>query len=337
MYQRRLRRKSVLIDVHLRIENLVQMVESLNSREKVYERVDKVTLIDYLNLTKILMQKEQKVSHLDIAITKVAIGTDLHKDANLIFNRDRQYTEFQDAYMRTAGIFSAFLSCDELWSRVVSLPDQIRHTTNKLIACVHAYAQNVHSYERSAGMENTYVDALNDFDANIGLLQFVDDEHLESALEASSIDADGMRTISMAMTSIFTALENGPKKSNFSHLFQDKKNVQIQQILTCIKKLKKPSSELQCERHVKSILANVPFTVTISRLTNNDIQRRLNLSKDSKEAPELLLNLMLTILNGLAVISAFRTVLFSKELQAMRGDWSFSDITGFEDIEQMFL
>ena len=239
MYQRRLRRKSVLIDVHLRIENLVQMVESLNSREKVYERVDKVTLIDYLNLTKILMQKEQKVSHLDIAITKVAIGTDLHKDANLIFNRDRQYTEFQDAYMRTAGIFSAFLSCDELWSRIVSLPDQVRHTTNKLIACVHAYAQNVHSYEKSAGMENTYIDALNDFDANIGLLQFVDDEHLESALEASSIDADGLRTISMAMTSIFTALENGPKKSNFSHLFQDKKSVQIQQILTCIKKLKK--------------------------------------------------------------------------------------------------
>ncbi len=337
MYQRRLRRKSVLIDVHLRIENLVQMVESLNAREKVYERVDKVTLIDYLNLTKILMQKEQKVSHLDIAITKVAIGTDLHKDANLIFNRDRQYTEFQDAYMRTAGIFSAFLSCDELWSRIVSLPDQVRHTTNKLIACVHAYAQNVHSYEKSAGMENTYIDALNDFDANIGLLQFVDDEHLESALEASSIDADGLRTISMAMTSIFTALENGPKKSNFSHLFQDKKSVQIQQILTCIKKLKKPSSELQCERHVKSILANVPFTVTISRLTNEDIQRRLNLSKDSKEAPELLLNLMVTILNSLAVISAFRTVLFSKELQAMRGDWSFSDITGFEDIEQMFL
>ena len=81
----------------------------------------------------------------------------------------------------------------------------------------------------------------------------------------------------------------------------------------------------------------MPFTVTISRLTNEDIQRRLNLSKDSKEAPELLLNLMVTILNSLAVISAFRTVLFSKELQAMRGDWSFSDITGFEDIEQMFL
>ena len=337
MYQRRLRRKSVLIDVHSRIENLVQLVDYLPSQERNYERIDKVTLIDYLNLTKILMQKEQKVSHLDIAISKVAVGADLHKDVSSIFNIDRQYTEFQDAYIRTAGIFSAFLSCDELWNRIVSLPDQVRHTTNRLIACVHAYAQNVHSYDKSSGTENAYVDALNDFDANIGLLQFVDDELLERALDTSSIDADGMRTISMALTSIFSALDNGPKKSNFSNLFQDKKNVQIQQILNCIKKLKKPSSELQCERHVKSILANVPYTVNISCLTGNDIQRRLNLSKDSKEAPEILLNLVVTILNSLAIVSAFRTVLFSKELQAMRGDWSFSDITGFEDIEQMFL
>ena len=337
MYQRRLRRKSVLIDVHSRIENLVHMVDSLTSRERVYERIDKVTLIDYLNLTKILMQKEQKVSHLDIAISKVAIGTDLHKDASIIFNIDRQYTEFQDAYIRMAGIFSAFLSCDELWSRIVSLPDQIRLTTNKLISCVHAYAQNVHSYGKSSITETTYVDALNDFDANIGLLQFVDEEHLERVLESSPIDADGMRMISMALTSIFSALDVGPKKSNFSNLFQDKKNVQIQHILTCIKKLKKPSSELQCERHAKSILANVPFTVNISSLTSDDIQNRLNLGKDTKEASEILLNLVVTILNGLAVVSAFRTVLFSKELQAMRGDWSFSDITGFEDIEQMFL
>ena len=337
MYQRRLRRKSVLVDVHSRIENLVQMLNSLTSQERVYERIDKVTLIDYLNLTKILMQKEQKVSHLDIAISKVAVEMDLHKDASIIFNTDRQYTDSQDAYIRTAGIFSAFLSCEELWSRIVSLPDHIRHSTNVLIACLQAYAQNVHSFDKSSGTGNAYVDALNDFDANIGLLQFLDEERLERALETSNIDADGMRTISVALTSLFTALENGQKKSNFSHLFQDKKSVQIQQILTCIKRLKKPSSELQCERHVKSILANVPYTVNISTLTTDDIQKRLNLGKSSREAPEILLNLVVTILNSLAVVSAFRTVLFSKELQAMRGDWSFSDITGFEDIEQMFL
>lgn len=337
MYQRRLRRKSVLNDVHARIQNLVQMLGLLASNQDVFERLDKVTLIDYLNLTKILMQKEQKVSHFHIAISKVAVDLDLHKDASIINNIDRQYTESHDTYIRIAGVFSAFLSCDELWRRIIALPEQIRRATNLLIMCLHAFAQNVHANDKSAGTENAYVDALNEFDVNIAFLQFVDDEMIEKLLESSSIDADGMRTIALALTSIFSALETGAKKSNFSSLFQDKKSVQIQQILTCIKKLRKPYSELRCERHSKTILSSVPLSVNIVCLAREDIQKRLSVSKAHKECPDILFELILTVLNSLAVLSAFRTVLFSTELQAMRGDWSFSDVTGFEDIEQMFI
>lgn len=337
MYQRRLRRKSVLNDVHMRIENLVQIVSFLSSNEDVFERLDKVTLIDYLNLTKILMQKEQKVSHFHIAICKVAVDLDLHKDASTINNIDRQYTESHDTYLRTAGVFSAFLSCDELWRRINALPENVRKSTNLLIMCLQAFAQNVHSCDRLVSTENAYINALNEFDANIGLLQFVDDEIVGGTLETSSIDAEGMKTIALALTSIFSAFESGPKKSHFSNLFQDKKSVQIQQILNCIKKLRKPYQELRCERHAKAILASVPLSVNISCLAKEDIQKRLNATRLYKEAPDIIFELVLTILNSLAVISAFRTVLFSTELQAMRGDWSFSDVTGFEDIEQMFL
>ena len=357
MFQRKTKRRSVLLDMHGRIRALVDLAGNVDE-ESPGNYLDKMTLIDYLNLSKIVMGKLSKTSLIQLEFDRLmfdtAVQDDDIMDADQLFDLERNIAQQTDHYIRAVGNFSSFMSAEELWQRIKALNPTIIKITRNLILCVHSYSQTFYdsanddsSAHRS---DNPYIDALNDLNPDICLLSVLDRRHLVQAMsKMDSSELSRVNYISQTLlpkVTVDDSVNQGLWQRMTTKLGSSKKESNsIKAIVNIIGKYCDICEELHVDKHQRYVIQNLPPNPSILPLLERRIIEKYpdikQYSIDERQIFQTrrminsLIALTIAIVDSVAVLAAFRTMLLSKELDALRNEATNSllDVPDKADLE----
>lgn len=358
MFQRKARRRSVILDMHGRIESLVDfsqnvLVDSIN----IQSYIDKQTLIDYLNLTKIIISKLSKADLCRLEFDKISYdhikSHSVYFDANEFYESDRNVWSRSDSYIRAVGNFSNYMSAEELTGRIKSLSPQILKATEQLILCIHSYAITFYdssNNDHDASHQNPYIDALTDFNPNICLLTFLDtDKIVRSLSEIGGTEIsrmNGILTTFLPKVSVDQSSNSVTFFQKLSNKFSKKDRSNAQSLIGIIEKYWLICQELHVDKHLRYVQSNLPPKTPILPLLQKRIIEKFpdlkiyvndHDAEDNhiREIYDSFVTLTLSIIDGVAILAAFRTMLLSKELEVVKNDAinSLLDVPDKADLE----
>lgn len=363
MFQRKTRRKSVILDMHGRIKALLDLAHNIKNGDiKPSPLIDKMTLIDYLNITKIVLGKFSKTDNLKLEFNKLMYDSAIQYseivDADEIYDLDRAIWNRSDIYIRSVGHFSSFMSKDELWGRVKSLNSSISKSTHDLISCIHSYAETFYDVQENnnsiKNVDNPYIDAINDLNSDICLLSFLD--HSKMIKKLSEINQSEIIRLNTALQTFLPKVSvdlETTKPSQFKiwkERFSAKDNQRNKKhasgIVNIVDKYLDICGELHVDKHYRYVHQTLPSKSSILPILENKIVDKFPSlhsyvdDKDDKtthfrETYESFIALTTAIIDAVAVLAAFRTMLLSKELEALRHDATNSllDVPDKADLE----
>ena len=346
----------MLLDMHGRIRALVDLADNLQE-DSPGNYLDKMTLIDYLNLSKIVMGKSSKTNLIQLEFDRLvfdnAVQDDEVMDADQLFDLERNIAQQTDSFIRAVGNFSSFMSAEELWGRIKALDSGIVKATHHLILCIHSYSQTFYESVTDFDSNNKafqcpYIDALNDFNSDICLLSMLDQRHIVSAM--SRLDSSELARINYTLQTLLprVTVDSSINKGFWQKMttkLAKKEGTNIRSIVGIIEKYCQICEELHVDKHLKYVLQNLPpHTALLQLLERRIIEKYPDIKQYVDEEPQHLqtrkmiasLTAMTTaIVDSVAVLAAFRTLLLSKELDVLRNDATNSllDVPDKTDLE----
>ena len=348
MFHRKARRNSVMIDLNGRVRSLLDLTQSLNEGEsELGGYVDKITLLDYLHLSRLVMGKLCKIQSIKLEFEKILFDANIQSadstEVDDIFDLDKSISLTQDSYTRCVGNFSQYISLDELWMRVKKLDGEVINSTNNLATCVHNYIQVFYDTrqnpeQRSSGAPNgnSYIDALTDINPDIVLLPMIDRDKVIKLV--STLPSSEIQRISVVMQSLMPKIRTesveAKKTSVWRHvntrLGNVKKENPLVSLTTQLDAYFDICEELHLDKHERYVSAHLPPNTTLLRvLDKQTIKKFPDMSSYVDENDKHLIlrrgydtiaSVLTTIIDAIAVLAAFRTTLLSKELQSLRLD-----------------
>lgn len=339
MYQNKVRRASVILDLETRVHRLHCMSESIHELDK--EAVDKNSLIEFLQLTKLLQSKKAKVQKIRSEFDKMLRQHDskLRRASVTGSSLDRGLMLQQDDYIRIVGYFSLHMSPEELIARVQKLPQEMLQETQRLVNCLVLYVRIFHGNGQQHKIDD-FIDNLNEFDPNITLLQFMDIPKMKPLLRNFSLH--DLQKLALLIRAVLPHVKT-PKESymasmfsRVSNLYTKKKLVLIEQIVQGFANYQEICDELHTDRNTKHVLANLPTNTPLLQLLRTDVKEKFPTldeyvqEVDSrakwKVVAEAYCTLCTTIIHSVSVLAAFRSLLYSRELTEYKPEWSLLDI-----------
>lgn len=342
--------------MHGRLRNLLDVTNNVGHGPLDY--IDKLTLIDYLNMTKIVMGMLSKADLIKLSFDRLMFDNAIQYtdaiDADQMYDLDRNIWSRSDEYTRSVGNFSSYLSADELWGRIRQLPPQVTKRTQVLILCVHSYAQihyQTQSESDSSSAINPYIDSLMDLNPNLCLLPFLDGHHILQTI--SNVDSSQLNQVAWILKSLLpkvTLDKNSGSSSNslwqkMSAKLSKSDKSRVKDISGIIDKYRDICKELHVDKHLRYVISRLPpQTPLLSLLEDKIINRYTNikhyvdeddaLSQD-REIYDSIITLVIALIDAIAVLAAFRTMLLSKELESLRNEATNSllDVPDKSDLE----
>ena len=337
MYQNKVRRASVMMDLETRVHHLSYLSKCLDDVNK--SQAEKGCLIEFLQLTKLIVSKNAKIQKIRTEFDRISKQHNPKRNvAGLTIDRNLMLQ--QDEYVRIVGHFSTFMSCEELIARIEKLPRSLIEETQRLIVCLSSYVQLFHGNGQNMTMHE-YIDHLIQIDSNIPLLQYVDCSKMRSMLKTFSLH--DLQKLRMLITTVLPRV-GSVKKANlvtktvismYQH-FRRLKGVLIDNIVDCFEKYQEICKELHTDRDSRYVLSNLPPNTMMLQLLTPDIIERfstlgsyvqeLDKQEKWKAICEAYCTLCMTIIPSVAVLASFRSMLYSRELTQFNPEWSLLDI-----------
>ena len=350
--EKRVRRPSVMMDLNTRVKMLAELSSSLDNPNDGLVMYTKHTLVDFLQMTRLIVSKNGKVGVIRTELEKVisvrAASNQGGASGMDIFSGDMNVITEQDQYMRIVGSFSVLMASEELMHRIKSLPDKIRMETQILVRCVCEFVKEFFmapgvSRNGRTKAESEYVRCVEDFDPDVLLLIFVDNSKLLSELQAfTSSDITKLLTIldsNLPKISSEAVASKQSKLSTFKRLIgssEKQSSNKASDVSTLLQRHLSMVQELRLDRFTEIVMQHLPPSTQLQRLLKPKVASVFaNLGVYVQEADRLerlratmdsISRLSTTLIKAETIVAAFRTLLFSKELQLLKPDWTLLDM-----------
>ena len=263
-FNRKVRRHSVLVDLTDRVEILADFADAVRDKKPVSPtEYSKNTILEYLNITKILMSSQTRSEALKSEADRLVT------DSFAVYDDGQRMAFAQDNYVRAVGHFTPFLSTEELCARVRKLSPEITKQASALLRVCCSYVKLF--YGPTAGMFNVtdadqYIDRLNEFDPNLAILQFVSLSKVSKQLNAFT-DTDLRRLVASVEVNLPRVSHNAqPRKQTVWQRLrlitkqpkQSTTTLPKQRVASVLQKYLGIALELHTDKHKKYVLDNLP-------------------------------------------------------------------------------
>lgn len=328
----KVRRMSVLEDLDSRIDALKTAADQVSSRE-LDRLTSKSTVVEFLNVSRVAMNMHSKIESMRIRFGKLASS----RQENLsMLKVDRETLLVQDNYVRTVGVFSNALSADDLVQRALKMPQQIASDTVTLVKTAAAYTNAFYKPKPSKEPAQQYARMLVDFDANITLLHQLDYTRLRSCL--AQLSPEDVSQILVTMRLCLPMLKKKSIQSLWGNAFRSKDNVSV--VITLVRKYVGLVNEIHGNRNANNYPSSTTLYAVLNDMTRKELSdpvqyiQEANRAERAKATMQMMLTLCSALVRSLAVLAAFRTILYATELQHEKLDWCLLDMPDRQQLDK---
>lgn len=328
----KVRRMSVLEDLDSRIDALRMAADQVETRE-LDRLTSKSTIVEFLSVSRVALNMLSKIESMRVRFAKLAAS---RQDNLSMLKIDRATLLTQDDYVRTVGVFSNALSPEDLVSRALKMPPQIASDTVTLVRTAAAYTNAFYKPKPSKEPAQLYTQMLVDFDPNITLLHQLDYARLRTSL--MQLSPEDVNHILLTMRLCLPMMKKSSVQSIWKKAFQSTDKVKL--VLILVRNYVALITEIHGNRSANTF----PSSTALYPILNDAARKELsdpaqyiqeaNRSERAKASMQMMLTLCSALVRSLAILAAFRTILYATELQHEKLDWCLLDMPDRKQLDK---
>ena len=327
----KVRRMSVLEDLDSRIDALRAAADQVETRE-LDRLTSKATIVEFLNVSRVAINMHSKIESMRVRFGKLAAS----RQANLSMLKIEKLCLYKMDYVRTVGVFSNALSADDLVTRALKMPPQIASDTVTLVKTAAAYTNAFYKPKPTKEPAQQYTQMLVDFDPNITLLHHLDYARLRTSL--MQLSAEDVAQIMLTMRLCLPMVKKSSVQSIWKKAF--KSNDKVKLVLILVRNYIALITEIHGNRSANTF----PSSTALYPILNDAARKELsdpaqyiqeaNRSERAKATMQMMLALCSALVRSLAILAAFRTILYATELQHEKLDWCLLDMPDRKQLDK---